>query len=86
MGHFGELCYQLTKLRTAVCINHPAFYHDHIHINGTNGGLGQKITPPQDRKDFSCRDPIVRLKSKQNYHTVTPDITFMFMSVSPVYN
>lgn len=49
------------------------FDHDHVHINGTDGRLGQTLALLQNRGDFTGRDPIVWLGPKchqlPNCHT-----------------
>lgn len=49
------------------------FDHDHVHVDGADGGLGQALALLQDRGDLTGGDPFVWLGPKRhqlpNCHT-----------------
>lgn len=49
------------------------FDHDHVHVDGTDGGLWQTLALLQDRGDLTGRDPFIWLGPKchqlPNCHT-----------------
>lgn len=55
VGYFSAL---------TVCLVLPTFDHDHVHVNGAYGGLGEALSFLQQVWDVSGGNPIVWFSSK----------------------